>query len=91
MGAEATGSGQGDWFDDYAARVGELWAETARVNGELAERWRARSLADDDWSVDTVTADLIEAWEHLTPLAGSGIELWLELVQQASGRRTGQP
>ena len=32
--------------------------------------------------MDTITADLIESWEELTPLLGEGIELWLELVQK---------
>lgn len=73
----------GDWFTAYAGRVTELLEETARVNARLADHWRERSLADDEWSVDTVTADLIEAWELLTPLAGQGIELWLEAVQRA--------
>jgi hypothetical protein len=49
----------------------------------LAEQWGARSLRGGEWTVDTMTADAIEAWEHLTPLAGRGLELWLELVQRA--------
>lgn len=73
----------GDWLTGYAGRVTELLEEAARVNARLAGHWRERSLADDEWSLDTVTADLIEAWEHLTPLAGQGIELWLEAVQRA--------
>lgn len=75
--------GSDDWLAGYVGRVTELVDETVRVNARLASQWSARSLDDEDWSVDTVTADVIEAWEHLTPLAGQGIELWLELVQQA--------
>ena len=59
-----------------------LAEEAARVNAGIAQKWAARSLADDDWSIDTVTADVIEAWEHVTPLAGAGIDLWLEMLQQ---------
>jgi hypothetical protein len=87
MPADTHTSDQGDWFEGYTGRVRDLLEETARVNTRLAGQWSARSLADDEWSIDTVTADLIEAWEHLTPLAGQGIELWLELVQQATRRR----
>jgi hypothetical protein len=60
--------------------VTELLEDAGQVNAELIQRWGARSLKGDDWTVDTMTADAIEAWEHLTPLAGRGLELWLELV-----------
>jgi hypothetical protein len=83
MVTEGAGPDREDWFGSYVGRVGALLAETARVNVELAAQWRERSLGADEWSVDTVTADMIEAWEQLTPLAGEGIELWLELVQRA--------
>jgi hypothetical protein len=67
-----------DWF----ARFRELAEDTVRVNTDLARHWSRRSLEDAEWSVDTVTADLIEAWEYLTPLTGRAIDLGLELVQQ---------
>lgn len=74
----------GDWFAGYTGRVTELLEDAGRVNAELARHWGARALEDDDeWTIDTVTADVIEAWEHLTPLADRGLELWLELVQRA--------
>lgn len=72
-----------DWWASYLGRVTALAEEAARANAEIAERWGARSLTDDDWTVDTVTADVLEAWEHLTPLAGRSLDLWLEMVQQA--------
>jgi len=78
-------SGQGqseDWWAAYVGRATALAEEAARVNAGIAQKWAARSLADDDWTIDTVTADVIEAWEHVTPLAGAGIDLWLEMVQQ---------
>jgi hypothetical protein len=40
-------------------------------------------LQEGDWTVDTVTADVVEAWEELTPLMGEGLELWLEFVQRS--------
>jgi hypothetical protein len=74
---------QDDWFSGYAGRVTELLEDAGRVNAELARHWGARALDDrDEWTIDTVTADVIEAWEHLTPLADRGLELWLELVQR---------
>jgi hypothetical protein len=90
VAGEARGDDSREWFTSYLDDVTQLVRETARVNNHLAERWSARSLApDDDWTVDTVTADCIEAWEHLTPLAGQGIDLWLEAVQRAlRGRGT---
>jgi hypothetical protein len=84
MSGEAASEDGNDWFASYMARVTELMGEAARVNADLAGRWGARSMTrGDEWTIDTVTADCIEAWEHLTPLAGRGIDLWLEGVQQA--------
>jgi hypothetical protein len=74
------GHDAGEWFSGYVGRVTELLEDAGQVNAELIQRWGARSLKGDDWTVDTMTADAIEAWEHLTPLAGRGLELWLELV-----------
>lgn len=72
-----------NWLADYAGRVTALLEDAGRVNAQLAQHWGARALDDDDeWTIDTVTADVIEAWEHLTPLADRGLELWLELLQQ---------
>jgi len=79
------------WLGDYAARATEFWQRTATSTSELAARWGDRSLGEGNWTVDTVTADLIEAWEELTPLVGEGLELWLQLVQQSlnAGRPRG--
>jgi hypothetical protein len=86
----ATTDDQGTWFADYLDRVAVLIADAGRVNTRLAGEWGARSLQGGDWTVDTLTADVIEAWDRLTPLAERGLELWLELVQQAirSGDRS---
>jgi hypothetical protein len=73
----------GEWFSGYVGRVTELFEDAGQVNAELIQQWGTRSLQGDEWTVDTMTADMIEAWEHLTPLAGRGLELWLELVQRA--------
>jgi hypothetical protein len=73
----------GEWFSGYVGRVTELLEDAGNVNAELIQQWGARSLEGDEWTVDTMTADVIEAWEHLTPLAGRGLELWLELLQRA--------
>jgi len=75
-------SDQGEWFAGYVGRVAALTEEALRLNAHLAGQWGARSLQDSEWTVDTLTADLIEAWDHLTPLAEQGLELWLEFVQQ---------
>jgi hypothetical protein len=80
------GGDRADWAEHYADRVVELVGDIGRVNLDLARRWGARSLHGDEWTVDSLTADAMEAWEELTPLAERGIELWLELVQQAIRR-----
>jgi hypothetical protein len=72
----------GDWFAAYTDRVTALLEDAGRVNARLASQWGARSLQNTEWTVDTLTADVIEAWDELTPLAERGLELWLELVQQ---------
>jgi hypothetical protein len=79
---------EGEWFSDYLGRVTELLEDAGQVNAELIQQWSARSLHGGEWTVDTMTADAIEAWEHLTPLAGRGLELWLELVQRTIRPRT---
>ena len=40
-------------------------------------------MEDGEWTVDSVTADLIEVSEVITPLVGEAVELWLELVQRS--------
>jgi hypothetical protein len=72
----------GEWFSGYVGRVTELLEDAGQVNADLIQQWGARSLQGDEWTVDTMTAEVIDAWEHLTPLAGRGLELWLELVQR---------
>jgi hypothetical protein len=67
---------------DYLARANDFWHRAAAVGPSSASRWGQRSLEEGNWTVDTITADLIESWEELTPLLGEGIELWLELVQK---------
>ena len=49
---------------------------------KMADRWARRSLADGEWTVDTVTADVIADWEEMTPLMGRWLDLWLEALQQ---------
>jgi hypothetical protein len=71
-----------EWFSGYVGRVSELLEDAGQVNAELLQQWSARSLRGSEWTVDTMTADAIEAWEQLTPLAGRGLELWLEIVQR---------
>ena len=71
------------WLDEYAVRASDLWRRGAQAGAEIASRLGDRSLAEGDWTVDTVTAELIDASERLTPLIGEGLELWLELVQRS--------
>lgn len=77
------------WLGDYAAQAVDYWQRVATSSSQVAARWGERSLRDGEWTVDTVTADLIETWEELTPLMGEGLELWLQLVQTTL--RTGRP
>jgi hypothetical protein len=79
----------GEWLTDYASRSAAYWQRAARAGSDVAARWGERSLQDGEWTVDTVTADLIEAWEELTPLLGEGLELWLQFVQKSL--QTGRP
>jgi len=52
-----TASDSGTWFADYSARFAKTAEDTARVGAAAADRWARRSLADGEWTVDTVTAD----------------------------------
>jgi hypothetical protein len=77
-------TGQGDdWLNGYVRRVSTLLRESALTTREIADQWGERSLDGVDWTADSMTADAIEAWERVTPLAGRGIDLWLELVQRS--------
>ena len=77
-----TASDSGPWFADYSARFAKTAEDTARVGAAVADRWARRSLADSEWTVDTVTADIIADWEEMTPLVGRWLDLWLEALQQ---------
>jgi hypothetical protein len=76
-------TGADGWLPGYVDRVAALVEDAGRANLALARGWAQRSLDDDEWTVDTLTGDVIEAWERLTPLAGRGLELGLELLQRA--------
>jgi hypothetical protein len=73
------------WLAAYSARLAAAAEDTARVGTAAADRWARRSLEDGEWSVDTVTADVIADWEEMTPLLGRWLDLWLEAVQQGAG------
>ena len=90
--------GSAAWLAAYSARLAKTAEDTARVGTAAADRWARRSLEDGEWSVDTVTADVIADWEEMTPLLGRWLDLWLEAVQQgvvggapAGGAGDGQP
>lgn len=86
---EAPEPGSGAWLAAYSARFAKTAEDTVRVGTATADRWARRSLEDEEWSVDTVTAEVIADWEEMTPLLGRWLDLWLEAVQQgikASGR-----
>ena len=79
---EAAASDSGSWLADYSARLVKTVEDTLRVGATAADRWGRRSLEDEEWSVDTVTADVIADWEEMTPLVGRWLDLWLEAVQR---------
>jgi hypothetical protein len=83
--------GSGAWLAAYSARFAKTAEDTMRVGTAAADRWAKRSLEDGEWSVDTVTADVIADWEEMTPLLGRWLDLWLEAVQQGirAGARPG--
>jgi hypothetical protein len=76
------GQGSSSWLADYAARLEQAVDDSVRVGAAAADRWGRRSLQDQEWSVDTVTADVIADWEELTPLLGRWLDLWLEAAQE---------
>src|SRR5262245_60946389 len=79
----------GEWLSDYLGRTTDFWQRTTRSTTTLSTKFGQRSVEEHEWTVDTVTADIIEAWEELTPLIGEGLDLWLELVQRSL--RAGRP
>lgn len=77
--------GSAAWLAAYSARLAKTAEDTARVGTAAADRWGRRSLEEGEWSVDTVTADIIADWEEMTPLLGRWLDLWLEAVQLGGG------
>ena len=80
---EAPEPGSTPWLASYSSRFAKTAEDTIRVGAAAADRWARRSLEDGEWSVDTVTADVIADWEEMTPLMGRWLDLWLEAVQQS--------
>jgi hypothetical protein len=76
--------GSSSWLADYSARLEQAVDDSVRASAAAADRWARRSLQDQEWSVDTVTADVIADWEELTPLLGRWLDLWLEAAQQSA-------
>ena len=79
-------AGRSTWNEGYVERLADLWGRSTRASTEIAAKWSARSLEDREWTVDTVTSDLIEVSEVMTPLVGEAVDLWLELVQRSLAR-----
>jgi hypothetical protein len=77
------GTDGGSWLAGYLQRVTELTEDTARAHVDLARTWGERSLGPDDWTVDSLSGQVLDAWYELTPLLERGLELGLEVVQQA--------
>jgi hypothetical protein len=82
LAGAATASDSAAWFAEYSARFAKTAEDTARIGVTAADRWARRSLADGEWTIDTVTADIIADWEEMTPLMGRWLDLWLEALQQ---------
>jgi hypothetical protein len=80
--AERAAPDPADWMADYSARWVRTAEETLRSGAAAADHWGRRSLDDDEWSLDTVTADVIADWDEFTPLLGRWLDLWLEAVQE---------
>jgi hypothetical protein len=78
-GSEANPS---SWLTDYSRRLAETLDDSVRAGLTSADRWARRSLSEQEWSIDTVTADAIADWEELTPLLGRWLDLWLEAAQR---------
>jgi len=84
-------TGPGTWISDYTARLAKTFEDSMQAGASTANRWASRSLQDQKWSIDNVTAEAIADWEELTPLAGRWLDLWLEAAQQAvKGARPGE-
>lgn len=80
----------GEWIAEYVERASDYWQRVGAAGAATAGRWGERSLENTEWTADTVTADIVESWESLTPLLGEGIELWLELLQRTmNGEKAG--
>lgn len=85
MPYEEGGPDSAPWLPDFSARLVETLEDTVQAGVTAADRWARRSLEDGEWSVDTVTAEVIADWEEMTPLLGRWLDLWLEALQRGIG------
>lgn len=81
-GHDGAAANPGSWLADYSQRLAQTFDDSVRAGLTTADRWARRSLSDQEWSIDTVTADAIADWEELTPLLGRWLDLWLEAAQR---------
>jgi hypothetical protein len=82
LAGATTVSDSATWFAGYSARFAKITEDTARASVTMAGGGARRALADGEWTVDTVTADVIAEWEEMTALMDRGLDLWLEVLQQ---------
>jgi hypothetical protein len=81
-GHDGSAANPSSWLADYSQRLAQTFDDSVRASLTTADRWARRSLSDQEWSIDTVTADAIADWEELTPLLGRWLDLWLEAAQR---------
>jgi hypothetical protein len=87
----ATSPDLDSWTAEYAARLAQTAQEMMQLGAAAADRWARRSLEDAEWSVESVTADVIADWEEATPLLGRWLDLCLEALQRGNrGARPGE-
>ena len=78
------------WLAEYSNRLAKAADDSIRAGSASADRWARRALSDQEWSIDTVTADAIADWEEFTPLLGRWLDLWLEAAQRPFQRPPSQ-
>lgn len=85
QGDPAGGSGTADWLRNGRELVGR----TYELAGQLQLDWDSLSQRASEWTTDTIMNEVVNSWEHFTPVMGEWIQHGIDAM--SIGLRTAWP
>lgn len=80
--SESTEPSEGDEWERLADLVGgsmELAERGAALADAISADWQRLAQSDRAWTTDTIFNELVNSWEHWTPLLGDAIQQSIDL------------